>query len=153
MAGKAEVAKIGGVKAEAVEGTIKGILELVRSGKKVTLHGLGTFDVIYRKPRMGRNPQTGEEAPMEERPVLKLEVNKELRQELYDDKALLKLVKQKHKDKEAAKKARKEAKENGDSGDAEKKASTKTAKGSNVKDGKTSKVDGEKTAKNKSSKK
>ena len=33
----------------------------IRKGEKVTLVGFGTFSVVQRKARKGRNPQTGKE--------------------------------------------------------------------------------------------
>ena len=35
--------------------------EALRHGDKVSLVGFGTFEVRERQPRMGRNPQTGEQ--------------------------------------------------------------------------------------------
>lgn len=29
-------------------------------GKRIEIRGFGTFDLIYRAPRIGRNPKTGE---------------------------------------------------------------------------------------------
>ena len=40
-----------------VDGVKKG---LKKRGSRVTLVGFGTFRNVYRKTRMGRNPQTGE---------------------------------------------------------------------------------------------
>jgi len=37
------------------------IAQSIRKGQKVTLVGLGTFSVVQRKARKGRNPQTGKE--------------------------------------------------------------------------------------------
>lgn len=39
---------------------LEGFVGLLRKGKKVTLGGFGTFRVLRRKPRRGRNPRTGE---------------------------------------------------------------------------------------------
>ena len=45
----------------ALESFIGGVTEgLKKRGSKVTLVGFGTFRKVYRKTRMGRNPQTGE---------------------------------------------------------------------------------------------
>ena len=41
----------------ALDGIKKG---LKTRNSKVTLVGFGTFKTVYRKTRMGRNPQTGE---------------------------------------------------------------------------------------------
>lgn len=37
----------------------EGIAGALARGEKVTITGFGTFEVRSRKPRMGRNPQTG----------------------------------------------------------------------------------------------
>ena len=37
------------------------IAQSIRKGQKVTLIGFGTFSVVQRKARKGRNPQTGKE--------------------------------------------------------------------------------------------
>jgi len=37
------------------------IAQSIRRGQKVTLIGFGTFSVVQRKARKGRNPQTGKE--------------------------------------------------------------------------------------------
>jgi len=45
----------------AFESAIDGIKQgLKKRNSKVTLVGFGTFKNVYRKTRMGRNPQTGE---------------------------------------------------------------------------------------------
>jgi DNA-binding protein HU-beta len=48
--------------ADAVECVIEGIRGGVKAqDSAVTLVGFGTFKNVYRKPRKGRNPQTGAE--------------------------------------------------------------------------------------------
>ena len=37
------------------------IAQSIRKGQKVTLVGFGTFSVVQRKARKGRNPRTGKE--------------------------------------------------------------------------------------------
>ena len=43
-----------------VEATIKAIQNAVIAGEKVQLVGFGTFEVVERAERQGRNPKTGE---------------------------------------------------------------------------------------------
>lgn len=43
----------------ALESTLKSIRDSLKKGKKVTLVGFGTFSVVRRAARNGRNPQTG----------------------------------------------------------------------------------------------
>jgi DNA-binding protein HU-beta len=44
---------------KALEGLIEIISDEIKDGGSVTLTGFGTFPVADRKPRIGRNPQTG----------------------------------------------------------------------------------------------
>ena len=47
-------------KAEAAfNSLIGGITASLKKGQKVTIVGFGTFSVVKRKARVGRNPQTG----------------------------------------------------------------------------------------------
>lgn len=43
-----------------IDGLINAIKASLKKGQKVTLVGFGTFSVIKRKARKGRNPKTGE---------------------------------------------------------------------------------------------
>lgn len=52
---------------ELVFDTLKSTLE---SGEKVKISGFGNFVVRQKRPRVGRNPQTGEEIEITERKVL-----------------------------------------------------------------------------------
>lgn len=45
----------------AVNALVESIEQALRQGERVNLVGFGTFQVRERKPRVGRNPQTGEE--------------------------------------------------------------------------------------------
>jgi DNA-binding protein HU-beta len=47
--------------AEAVEAFIGTVVEVVKSGDKITFPGFGSFSVSERSARTGRNPQTGAE--------------------------------------------------------------------------------------------
>lgn len=46
---------------KAIDSFTTGITRALKKGDKVTLVGFGTFAVIKRKARKGRNPRTGEE--------------------------------------------------------------------------------------------
>ena len=54
----------GGISYSEAQEIVDLILETIKSslgaGEKVKLTGFGTFEVIERKARFGRNPQTGE---------------------------------------------------------------------------------------------
>ncbi len=55
-------AKISKASAEkSVNAFIAGVTKAMRKGEKLTLTGFGTFTVVKRKARTGRNPQTGKE--------------------------------------------------------------------------------------------
>ncbi|KPK45549.1 MAG: hypothetical protein AMK74_03095 [Nitrospira bacterium SM23_35] len=44
----------------ALDSTINAIRSALKKGQKVTLVGFGTFAVVKRKSRKGRNPRTGD---------------------------------------------------------------------------------------------
>ena len=56
--------------ASLVEQVIEGILDTLEDGETVKLSSFGNFTVRHKKARMGRNPKTGEEVPIEPRRVL-----------------------------------------------------------------------------------
>ena len=45
----------------ALDATLEAIKKSLKKGQRVTLVGFGTFAVVKRKARKGRNPRTGEE--------------------------------------------------------------------------------------------
>ena len=60
--------------ANAVNTTIEAIKKNVKKG--VTLVGFGTFKVVRRKARTGRNPQTGEKIRIAAKNVVKFKPGK-----------------------------------------------------------------------------
>jgi len=44
---------------KALDATLNSMKATLRKGQKVTLVGFGTFSVVKRKSRKGRNPRTG----------------------------------------------------------------------------------------------
>lgn len=59
-----EIAKVVSTKKEAqnaVDCMVSSITKALKKGDDVTLTGFGTFKVVKRKARKGRNPYTGEE--------------------------------------------------------------------------------------------
>lgn len=56
-----------------VDGVFSSIVSAVSTGKRIELRGFGVFKHKGRKPRMARNPKTGELVPLEKRfvPVFK----------------------------------------------------------------------------------
>jgi len=67
---------------EAVDAITSAIVDSLSSGDKVTLVGFGSFKVIDRKSRRGRNPQTGEEIQIPAKSVPKFEPGKNLREKV-----------------------------------------------------------------------
>ena len=56
-----------------VDGVFSSIISSIAEGKRIELRGFGVFKHKSRKPRMARNPKTGELVPLEKRyvPVFK----------------------------------------------------------------------------------
>jgi len=44
----------------ALDATLNSVRAALKKGQKVTLVGFGTFSVVKRKSRKGRNPRTGQ---------------------------------------------------------------------------------------------
>ena len=55
--------------AELVDGFVETIAERLSAGETVKISSFGTFLVRDKGPRMGRNPKTGEPAPVSPRRV------------------------------------------------------------------------------------
>ena len=63
----------------ALDSALDGIKTgLKKKNSKVTLVGFGTFKNIYRKTRMGRNPQTGEKIKIKGRNAVTFKPSKNL---------------------------------------------------------------------------
>ena len=74
-----EVAKSTCSKVEAVSAVnsvLDAIKKALKKGDKVTLVGFGTFSVVKRKARTGRNPQTGEPIKIPAKTVTKMRIAK-----------------------------------------------------------------------------
>ncbi len=75
-----------------VEGVFSCIMDAVAQGKRIELRGFGVFKHKSRKPRMARNPKTGELVPLEKRfvPIFKpspdflVKVNENLVEEVVE---------------------------------------------------------------------
>ncbi len=66
-----------------VDGFLKTVSEALIEGRHIEIRGFGTFRVKKRKPRLARNPRTGESVPLDEHYVPIFKVSRELR-ELVD---------------------------------------------------------------------
>lgn len=63
----------------ALDAAVEAIRNALQRGQKVQLVGFGTFQVVQRKPREGRNPQTGAKIRIPARKVVRFRPGKELR--------------------------------------------------------------------------
>lgn len=77
MAKDADITKVAAGK--AFDSMLDGVKEgLKKRGSKVTIVGFGTFRKVYRKTRMGRNPQTGEKIKIKGRNAVTFKPSKNL---------------------------------------------------------------------------
>lgn len=77
-----EVTKVVGKKKvaeDAVNCVLDSIAASLHKGDKVTLIGFGTFSVIKRAARIGRNPQTGKALKIKAKKVPKFVAGKKLK--------------------------------------------------------------------------
>jgi len=65
-----------------LDAVLETITETLRKGEKVTLVGFGTFQVMERKARRGRNPQTGDEIQILAKKIPKFVPGKGLREKV-----------------------------------------------------------------------
>ncbi len=63
-----------------VETALEEICAALERGEAVKLRAFGTFQVRSKRPRVGRNPKTGEEAPISARRVVSFKPSPLLRQ-------------------------------------------------------------------------
>jgi nucleoid DNA-binding protein len=79
----AKIAKDAGIpkrQAEIVINSLIGVIKSSMKKQKVTLVGFGTFSVVRRKARKGRNPQTGAPIKIAARKVPKFTPGKEMKE-------------------------------------------------------------------------
>jgi len=73
-------AKISKASAEkSVNAFAAAVTKALKKGEKFTLTGFGTFSVVKRSFRMGRNPQTGEKIKIPARKVVKFKAGNVLK--------------------------------------------------------------------------
>lgn len=63
---------------KALEAFMQTLCETLAKNEKVVLVGFGTFSVIERKARTGRNPQTGKTIQIEAKKTVKFNASSEL---------------------------------------------------------------------------
>ena len=76
MAGQADVTKA--VAAKALQAYMDAVAKELKKNGKLGLVGFGTFAVIKRKAREGRNPQTGKTSKIPANKVVKFKAGKGL---------------------------------------------------------------------------
>jgi nucleoid DNA-binding protein len=64
---------------KAIDGMLSAISDALKKGDSVTLIGFGTFKVVERKARTGRNPQTGKKMKIKAKSVPKFVPGKALK--------------------------------------------------------------------------
>ena len=78
MAKDAKISKASSEK--ALNSFTNSVTAALKRGGKITLTGFGTFSVVQRKARKGRNPQTGRDIKIPATKVAKFKAGKNLRQ-------------------------------------------------------------------------
>ena len=76
IASAAQISKVAAEK--GLNGLLSSMAEAMEEGERVTLVGLGSFSVVERAPRLGRNPKTGEVVQIPSRKVVKFRPGKKL---------------------------------------------------------------------------
>ena len=71
---------------ETVEYVFEIIKETLEKGEKVKISGFGNFNLRAKRPRKGRNPQTGEEIMISGRRVVTFKPSNVLRRTLKEQK-------------------------------------------------------------------
>ncbi len=64
---------------EVVESVFTVVKNALVSGEKIGLHGFGSFRVVNKNPRPGRNPKTGEEIMIAARKVITFKASDKLK--------------------------------------------------------------------------
>src|SRR5579875_2842997 len=72
---------------EVVESLFEIVKERLEQGEKVKISGFGNFVVHEKRPRKGRNPQTGEEITISARRVLTFKASQVLKKTMNDGPA------------------------------------------------------------------
>ncbi len=67
-----------GQAAAAIDAFLEAVKEALQRGERVSLIGFGTFQVVQREARMGRNPKTGEQIEIPAKKQVKFKPGKAL---------------------------------------------------------------------------
>ena len=68
---------------EVLDSLFSNIIFYIAHGKRVVIHGFGTFEIQHRNRRTGRNPHTGEAIPIPERLIPKFVPGEVLKRAAY----------------------------------------------------------------------
>ena len=68
----------------AVKTVIECMTQALSSGKRIEIRGFGSFSLRYRKPRLGRNPKSGETVNVNERYVPHFKPGKNLKKRVNE---------------------------------------------------------------------
>ena len=69
-----------------VDAFIEAVIEAMEKGEHIEIRGFGTFKVVVRAPRTGRNPRTGSEVKISGRRAPVFKASKELRARVENHK-------------------------------------------------------------------
>ena len=64
----------------SVKTIIESMVNSLRKGERIEIRGFGSFSLRYRKPRVGRNPKSGQSVSIEERYVPHFKPGKNLKE-------------------------------------------------------------------------
>ena len=64
----------------SVKTIIESMVNSLKKGKRIEIRGFGSFSLRYRKPRVGRNPKSGQSVNIEERYVPHFKPGKNLKE-------------------------------------------------------------------------
>ena len=64
----------------SVKTIIKSMVNSLKKGERIEIRGFGSFSLRYRKPRVGRNPKSGQSVNIEERYVPHFKPGKSLKE-------------------------------------------------------------------------
>ena len=78
IAGDSNISKAAAHK--ALNSFTDNVTETLKNGEKITLMGFGTFSVVERKARKGRNPQTGVDITIPATNTVKFKTGKKLKE-------------------------------------------------------------------------
>jgi len=72
-----------------VNAIFESMADTLKKGKRIEIRGFGSFEVRERKPRLGRNPKSGEKVNVGRRRVPHFKVGKELRERINQNGSAL----------------------------------------------------------------